>query len=347
MPTTMIRPGHLSLLGVAVALAGFAAGCSRSTSPLSTGTSPPVTVHTAPVEPSPTAETLILTGTIRPYDRATVSAKVMGTVTRATLALGQAVRSGEALVTLTAPELGARVDEARVALSQATHDHEREAALAEKGVSPPESVRLLADRQSMAAAALVEADTQSGYTQIVAPFDGVVTAQLIYVGDLAMPGTPLFTIEGKTHFRVEIQVPESLATLPPGTRIQVELDPAGPTLQATLTELSPSADPVARSRLARLDLPSDFSGSSGQFVHVLWPKGASSVLTLPANALSVFGQMERVWVVSDRRAQLRLVKTAARNDGRITLLSGVAAGETVILAPSATLRDGQPVEALP
>jgi RND family efflux transporter MFP subunit len=336
------------LLGLALALSLLLVGCRRTTASAKVETLPRLAVQTARVELTTDSETLPLAGTIRPFAHAVVNAKVMGTVTKLDLALGQTVRAGDVLVTLTAPEIAARVDEARVALSQATRDFERESGLAAQGASSAEGVRSLANRQSMARAALVEAEALLSYTRITAPFDGVVTQQLINAGDLAMPGTPLFAIEGKTHFRIEIQVPESLATQPLGAPIEVELDPSGKSLKAMLVELSPAADPAARARLAKLDLPADFASDSGQFVHVLWPKGESSALTLPASALSVFGQMERVWVVAnDDRAHLRLVKTAARTDARITLLSGVVAGERVVLAPPASLRDGQPLDVIP
>ena len=58
--------------------------------------------------------------------------------------------------------------------------------------------------------------------------------------------------------------------------------------------------------------------------------------------------MERVFVVSaDGRAQLRLVKSGDITGDRVAILSGLTAGETVVLAPAATLRDGQPVTILP
>jgi hypothetical protein len=68
---------------------------------------------------------------------------------------------------------------------------------------------------------------------------------------------------------------------------------------------------------------------------------------VPASAITRFGQMERVFVVANSLAQLRLVKTGVTHGDRIELLAGVAAGENVIVAPPATLRDGQPVTSAP
>jgi multidrug efflux pump subunit AcrA (membrane-fusion protein) len=58
--------------------------------------------------------------------------------------------------------------------------------------------------------------------------------------------------------------------------------------------------------------------------------------------------MERVFVVGEgNRAVLRLVKTGARRGDRIEILSGLAAGERLVAAPPAGLREGQPLEVLP
>jgi multidrug efflux pump subunit AcrA (membrane-fusion protein) len=57
--------------------------------------------------------------------------------------------------------------------------------------------------------------------------------------------------------------------------------------------------------------------------------------------------MERVFVIVDGRAQLRLVRTGAHVGGFVDVLSGLDAGEKIVSAPTAVLRDGQPVEVQP
>ena len=60
-------------------------------------------------------------------------------------------------------------------------------------------------------------------------------------------------------------------------------------------------------------------------------------------AVTTFGQMQRVFVVADNRAVLRLVKTGQTTAGVTTILAGLNPGETVVINPSAPLRDGQPL----
>jgi hypothetical protein len=95
---------------------------------------------------------------------------------------------------------------------------------------------------------------------------------------------------------------------------------------------------------AKLTVPVGTAVHAGQFVRVFLPGPQVATLFVPVNALTLFGQMERVFVVGENnRASLRLVKTGAVKGGRIEVVSGLEANERVVVAPVATLRDGQPV----
>jgi RND family efflux transporter MFP subunit len=208
-----------------------------------------------------------------------------------------------------------------------------------------ESVRLLEDRRRAAAAAVAEATTFASYTTLTAPFAGVITRRAVEPGDLAAAGAPLLELEGTDRLRAELAVPESLPSLPVGSTFRVMID--GATVEGRLAEFSPAGDPVTRTRMAKIDLPANTAVRSGQFVRVAWPAGNEEALLIPANALTHFGQMEQVFVAEGGRAQLRLVKTAGRIGDRIRVLAGLTAGESVVIAPPSTLRDGQPLETKP
>jgi len=322
-------------------LAGLAAGCGRH-APASTAATPPAaTVSSAKVAATAQPQTRVVAGIVRPHARAVVAARVMGTVVAANLAVGQPVKAGEVLVRIDADELNARLEQARAALAQAERDHTRETALAEKGAAAAESVRFTADQLRLARARLAEAEAVVGYMQIAAPFDGVITEDWINAGDLAAPGQPLFTVEGTSDLRAEVPVPESLASIAPGAAIAVQID--GQTHTGTLAELSPSADAASRTRLAKISLPAAAGIRSGQFARALWPLAVETILTVPQSAVQTFGQMERVFVIVNGRAQLRLVRTGAALGENVQILSGLDAGESVVRHPPANLRDGQPL----
>jgi multidrug efflux pump subunit AcrA (membrane-fusion protein) len=95
----------------------------------------------------------------------------------------------------------------------------------------------------------------------------------------------------------------------------------------------------------KLDLPPNACLRAGQFARVTIPVGETRALLVPSAAVVQRGQMELVFVVVNRQAQLRLVKTGKRIGDTVELVSGFSAGEQVVVEGASRLRDGQPVEA--
>ncbi len=316
------------------------AGCGREHSappPL-----PTVAVQTAEVRVLTELRRTELPGTVRAVERAALAPKVMGSVASLPVTLGQSVKRGDVLATLTANEIGARLAQAEAGLGQARRDLERETGLLAKGASAAETVRSMEDRVRLMEATVAEARTMLTYTTITAPFDGVITRRLVNEGDLAAPGNPLLEMENPTLQRVEVEVPDGLAAVAVGASAPVRINAIE--FPGRVAEISPALDAVSRTFLAKIDLPAGAAVRSGQFARVAWPAGEGTALVIPAAALTNFGQMERVYVVAEGRATMRLVKSGARHGDQVEILSGLAAGERVVADGAATLRDGQPVE---
>jgi RND family efflux transporter MFP subunit len=328
--------------------AALLAGCSRHTDTATARPLPAVAVHMARVESANLPEVRTLTATIHPFERATIAARIMGAVTAADFTVGQSVSAGELILTLAAPEIPARLAQARAALAQARREAAREANLVRQNASAADTALAAEDRLHIAEAAATEAEAMVAYTRVTAPFTGTITRKFVNTGDLAAPGAPLFALEATDHLRAELQLPASFAALPLGTEIAIRLSPETAPVTARVAEFSAAADPVTRTRLVQLDLPAASSARSGQLVRALWPDGNTSALVIPSGALDLLGQMERVFVVTpDHHAQLRLVKSAPADGNRLLILSGLTAGETIVLDPAPSLRDGQPVTLRP
>ncbi len=331
----------------ALLLLALLAGCARHEATASAAALPSARVRSAVVQAVSLPQLTEVTGTVRPARHAMLAAQVMGSVADLPVALGQPVHAGDLLLRISAAEINAKVAQARSQLNLAGRDLERERDLLAKGASTAEMVRSLEDRYAMTEAMVREAETMLGYTEIRAPFDGVVAHKFINAGDLAGPGQPLLEVEGTTDFEIEAGIPVSLAAgLVPGTSLSAEA--AGLPLPGTVREISSTADAATRTVGVKIALAAGAAVRSGQFARVFVPGPAESVLLIPAAALSPSGQLERVFVAGDnRQAVLRLVKSGARRGDQVEVLSGLSAGEKVILDPPAGLREGQPLEARP
>lgn len=331
------------LLGVLL----VTAGCRRA-GPVAVAVDPaPVSVRTAVVVAEALPTVIELPATVRPAERAVISAKLTGTIATLPWGLGQEAKAGDLLVTLAVPEAEARVRQAQAQLAEAARTTERESTLVAKGVNPPDNLRNAEDRLRFAQAGLAEAEALLAHASIRAPFAGVITEKHVLPGDLATPGLPLLALESTARLRAEGTVPEQAAvTLKLGSAVPVSLDDTSPPVAGLIEELSAAADAVSRSVLVKVALPAG-SARSGQFARLKVTFGLMHALLVPDAAVTRFGQMERAFVVQDGRVRLRLVKTGRRFGGRIEVLSGLNADETVLVNPPASLREGARVNVVP
>lgn len=346
----MMKPKFDEILVVALLLP-LAAGCTQShengARPAATALAS-VAVRVARAEAkrhNATEETL---GTVRAKLQARIEAKVAGRIVEMHATTGRPVKRGELLVKLDAQEIRARLDQALATRQQAAGDLKRFAALLERSAATPAEFDAAQARARVAEAAVSEAQAMLGYTEIAAPFDGVVTRKLADVGDLATPGKPLLEMEDPSHLRFETDVPEALIrAVQIGATLPVRLPDSPAELTATVSEIAPTADPGSRTFRVKLDLPPRADVRPGQFGRVAIPLEESTAICVPASAVVVRGQIEAVFVATNQQAQMRLVKTGKRRDGEVELASGLSAGESVVVENAAALRDGQPLEIKP
>lgn len=329
----------------------FAVGCKQGVKHEAAQKAEPatpaeVTVVTA-TETIATMENEVV-GTIEAVQRATISAKVTGTIAEMPVVLGATVKQGDLLVKLNAAEISARLAQAETATAQAKRNLERERRLLTKNASTRETVNAQEDAYQLAKSAQAEARTMLSYITIRAPFSGMVSSKLANAGDLATVGTPLLVLENTDVLQAVAAVPEAqLLTIKPGDSLQVRIPASNISTTGKVAEIAPVADAISRSAVVKLNLAPSPSLRPGQFLRVILPGPSSKTLLVPETALSVFGQMERIFVVDNNTIRMRLVRTGLHRDGKIEILTGLNPGEQVVVQAANTLRDGQPAIVTP
>ncbi len=338
----------IALLAGLVAVA-LTSSCRREPATAAEVALPTVRVQVAAVQRVSLPVIFETTGTVRAVQRATVAARLSGTIATLSLRLGDTVRAGDVLLTISAADVSARVVQVRAQLAQVERELTRERGLLATGAGTKDNVKLLEDRLAQTQASLREAETLLDYATVRAPFNGTIARKHVEAGDFASAGAPLVQIDGRDAFEIEVGLPESLAApLAVGNTLQVETMPGGLRFHATIAEISSASDSVARSRTAKLTVPTGTQVSPGQFSRVFLPGGSTAALLVPSGAVVRFGQMERVFAVGDRnRASLRLVRTGATRGDQMEIVSGLDAADRVVIAPPASLHDGQPIEIAP
>jgi len=289
-----------------------------------------------------------VTGTVEAVQRATIAAKVTGVIEKMPVELGSVVKSGDLLLRIGAGEIKARVAQAEAQLEQARRNLEREKRLLAQEASTPETVKSLEDAYRVAEAGYNEARSMLGYMTITAPFAGVIAAKNVQAGDLATPGQPLLILENNRKLQVVASVPEALASgIKIGAKLEVRIAAAGLEQSCAVSEIAPSADPQSRTTTIKLQIKDGSNLRPGQYVRVLLPGTAVTSYTVPAAVVRVYGQMERLYVVREGVARLRLVRTGERQGEQVEILAGLSAGEQVVVEGQDLLTDGQPVQLAP
>jgi RND family efflux transporter MFP subunit len=346
-PCCSARPRTPSLSLFLSGVLALVAGCGKHHEPQAvTGENlPPAAVRVQKIEPvkQPVMEEVV--GTVQPKLQAIIEAKVSGRITRLPVTLGQSVKQGEVLVELATQEIQARLDQANASFRQAELDFNRTGNLRKQQAATQAELDAAQARYTVAKAAVSEAEALSGYSKILAPFDGVVARKLADEGDMAMPGKSLLELEGRAGLRLVADIPSLLAGhVLPGAKLAVRVDPLPNTITGTLAEISPAADPASRTVRMKVDLPETPGLSTGQFGRLAVPIGEATFLFVPPPALIRRGQLEILFVAADGKAQMRLVRAGKETPQGIEILAGLAPGEGVVIEGAGTLRDGQPLQ---
>ena len=171
------------------------------------------------------------------------------------------------------------------------------------------------------------------YTQIRAPERGEVVQRLVNPGDTASPGKVLLLLQSRHLLRMEAQVPERLVSgLHIGQEYEVRVDSLHKTYKATLTEIVPRADAAARSFLVKLDLKSGESKVyPGMFARMFVPLEHEEIIFVPAGAVRYTGQLQTVTVIENGETYIRHVRSGRKFQEYIEILSGLNAGEKIIV----------------
>jgi membrane fusion protein, multidrug efflux system len=324
-------------------------------------------------KPGPRQRTLTLPGNIEAWYQAPIYAQVSGYVLHWYKDYGAQVKAGDVLATIETPALDAQfaaskanlaVMEARYKLAEITT--RRWSALSgTQSVSQQEvdvkAADAAAHKAQVAAAQEEVARYQAliAFKQLVAPFDGVVTARNTNVGDYinaaggdaTLPSAPtaLFLVADIHQMRIFVSVPQEYAdVLKPGLTATLTL-PQAPDKQITARFRTTAHAVVQSTRTIVTELTADNANGElwpGTYanVHFTFP-GEPNVLILPEQALLFRAQGMQVAVLDDQdRVHLQNVILGKNLDTEVQIVSGLKATDKVVANPSAGLLEGQQVK---
>lgn len=201
------------------------------------------------------------------------------------------------------------------------------------GVSQAES------QVMMAWSHLNELNTKIKDTISIAPFEGIIMAKMVEVGDAVQPGQPLMKYGFVKYLRLKADVPSMLvSSLKKGMSVPVRIGNISPTV-AKVSQIYPVADPSRHTVVVKFDLPVGVLASPGMYAEVYVPDSTFSgnmVVTIPKTALIEGRSLPTVLVADESKqtSSLRLIRLGAtQGDGKVAVVSGLKAGEKIINNP--------------
>ncbi|RYZ36359.1 MAG: efflux RND transporter periplasmic adaptor subunit [Sphingobacteriales bacterium] len=309
-----------------------------------------------------------VTGQIESVHSANISTRVMGYITNVKVKAGDRVTKGQLLVTISNEDIMAKLAQAdailagaNAALSSAEKDHQRFTNLYnQKSASAKEldnvTLQYQAARANARAAAQMKAEARSmlAYTNIVAPFSGIVTKKLTDAGSMANPGMPILVIEQSGNLQVNAAIPETeINRIELKSPASVSVESAGKNFTGEVVEISPSSMGTGGQFLVKISLPKEAQNllNAGMYAHVRIntksdsPAKNNENILIPLIAVNRIGQMDAVYTISSQgTAILRYVRLGKTYGDKVEVLSGLNNREGFITKAEGKLYNGVPVK---
>ncbi len=374
------RKKTAGIVAVTIILAAIALAIHRAGMKPAKNSSRPVAV--AKVDRENLVQTIKLAAEFQPYQQVSLHAKVSGYVQSISVDVGDRVKEGQVLAVLDTPELkndlqkdkaalGASEDE--VARAQANYNQTHVAGTRLLTVAQ-QHPKLVAQQEvddakakdDNAAGALAAAKrhveeaqaelekTQAlfNYSNIIAPFDAIVTHRYADPGALIQAGTsssqtaPVVDIEEESRLRLVFPVPESaVARMKVGQKVRVAVTSLNETFEATVSRFSDKVDRETRTMRTEADIDNrDGRYKPGMYAEaVVVVEQHDNAVSVPVEAVSVTGKPLVLVVDQKGVVQARPVTLGLETPTRYEILKGVSPGDMVVVGSRAGLRGGDKV----
>ena len=307
----------------------------------------PALVDVLIARPSSVSDSVEANGTVVANDFVELHPEVSGRLTSLNVQEGQRVAKGTIIARINDADLRAQLQKTNAVLRVAQLSVNRlEKLLKVQGVNQADYDLAVSQVQSGQADA---AYTQAliAKTVVRAPFAGVLGLRQVSAGAYVTPATIIATLQADNKLKVDFTLPEAYnALVRPGSKVTVNFGGNPPRrYSATVQALESQINQTTRNLTVRALLPSGALVSPGTFARVQVPTGAAKrSVVLPTNAIMPGDKSDQVVLVKNGKAKMQDVKTGDRQDDKIAVVSGLAAGDSVVTNGVLFTQPGKPVK---
>lgn len=322
------------------------------------------TIHPQPGSPS---QELVLPGNMQAFTDTPVYARTDGYLRRWYVDIGAHVKTGQLLAEIETPELDQQLAQAQADLAAAQANAsvahvnaERYSGLIKQNAVSQQDTDTFVSQAAATSATVRSAQANvrrlrelQGFEKIYAPFDGVITARDIDTGDLISAGSSggareLFHLASVSRLRIYVQVPQaSFRSATPGTPAELAVpELPGQRFPARVVRTSNAMEIASRTERVEVDVDNPKGVLvPGEMVEVhLKLTTPVDSLVVPVNALLFRSEGISAAIVRNGRIDLVPVTIGRDFGDTLEVISGLSAGDTVVINPSDSIAAGQKVQ---
>jgi membrane fusion protein (multidrug efflux system) len=351
---TQSRQRRIALAaGVLIILVGVAAvatarnGSAVSAQPAGMAKLPPMPVDAATAQYQSLVDGVRATGRIEAVNAVELRPDEQGRVTAILFREGQYVARGTPLIKVDDALLRAQAERAVADRDLANQQLARVRRLRSQNASSVADLERAEATARSAAAAVAVLAVQIERTTVRAPFDGVLGQRFVSVGDYVTPAVRLLTIQTVNPHRAVIEVPERHAVrLREGQTIEFTVAAMpGRVFRAQVDFIDPVVQNTLRTIVVKGHAPNpDRALRPGMFIEArLATATRTNAVVVPEDAVQPLRTANVVWAVANGAASRRVVQLGARSQGVVEVVSGVRAGEQVVVGGLERMAEGMPI----
>lgn len=350
---TLVTLAVLLALALSARALGFMGGTARAAPAAGApgGGMPPMPVDVDTARRGGVVDAVRATGRIEALQAIDLKPDEQGRITELLFEEGQAVEQGTPLVRIDDAMLRAQAERARADRDLARQQVERVRRLRAENAAPAADLERAEAAARSAEAALAVLELQIERSTVKAPFAGVVGQRFVSVGDYVTSATSLLSLQTTDPQRAVIEVPERhAAQLRRGQSVEFTVaSQPGRVFRALVDFIDPAVQTANRTIVVKARAPNPGRVlKAGMFIEArLAVASRAAAVIVPEDAVQPLRTTNVVWVVQDGKASRRLVQLGARSEGVVEVLSGVTAGELVVVGGLERMAEGAPVAPRP
>ncbi len=313
-----------------------------------------IPVEAVAVESVPFVDMVDVAGVVEPIFEVQVSAEAPGRVLAAPFIEGEKIVKGQLLLRVDGESNTAQISLLESQLSTAQREFDRTKQLAKQGLSTPQQLDQAAAAVDGASLSIKQAKVGLGKTNVRSPIAGYIAQKFAEVGEYVGPGAPLAHIVDYDIVKVMASVPESdVRFITPDKEVEIWIPALEKTFQGKVFRRAIIATVATRTFPVEIHVPNESHDIlPGMRASVVVPrKDYGEIVVVPRDAILEGFNRQEAMVLGEKSgtdyvAELRAVELGPAKGANVAVLSGLKAGEKIIVKGHRSLADGTKVRVM-